>query len=164
MRATSTCPYCGSAPEDEEHIFWQCTTWHTVRDNHVPDIRTAAAQVPGLPPMDQWPPCLRLCALAPELDPDSVKSGKALAFLTALHNMLVAIMQARKLRDTQSPMLFTGSSLSQQLRQYPYHQLVGPLPRPDDKGLLLLRTSNRMEWQWEMPFLANLIRWLREVH
>ena len=114
--------------------------------------------------MDQWLPCLRLCGLAPELDPDSVKSGTALAFLTALHNMLVSVLQARKLRDTQSPMLFMGSSLSQQLRQYPYHQLVGPLPRPEDKGLLLLRTPKKVEWQWEMPFLADLLRWLRELH
>ena len=114
--------------------------------------------------MDQWPPCLRLCGLAPELDTDSVKSGTALAFMTALHNMLVAVLQARKLRDTQSPMLFMGSSLSQQLRQYPYHQLVGPLPRPEDKGLLLLRTPKKVEWQWEMPFLADLLCWLRELH
>ena len=84
--------------------------------------------------------------------------------MTALHNMLVAVLQARKLRDTQSPMLFMGSSLSQQLRQYPYHQLVGPLPRPEDKGLLLLRTPKKVEWQWEMPFLADLLRWLRELH
>ena len=112
MRATSTCPYCGNAPENEEHIFWQCSAWSTVRDTHLPGIRTAAAQIPGLPLMDQWPPCLRLCGLAPELDTDSVKSGTALAFLTALHNMLVAVLQTRKLRDTQSPMLFMGSSLS----------------------------------------------------
>ena len=164
MRATFTCPYCGNAPENEEHIFWQCSAWSTVRDTHLPGIRTAAAQIPGLPLMDQWPPCLRLCGLAPELDTDSVKSGTALAFMTALHNMLVAVLQARKLRDTQSPMLFMGSSLSQQLRQYPYHQLVGPLPRPEDKGLLLLRTPKKVEWQWEMPFLADLLRWLRELH
>ena len=164
MRATSMCPYCGDAPENEEHIFWQCSAWSTVRDTHLPGIRTAAAQITGLPLMDQWPPCLRLCGLAPELDTDSVKSGTALAFMTALHNMLVAVLQARKLRDTQSPMLFMGSSLSQQLRQYPYHQLVGPLPRPEDKGLLLLRTPNQVEWQWEMPFLAGLLCWLRELH
>ena len=78
--------------------------------------------------------------------------------------MLVAVLQARKLRDTQSPMLFRGTSLSQQLRQYPYHQLVGPLPKPEDKGLLLLRTPKKVEWQWEMPFLADLLRWLRELH
>ena len=78
--------------------------------------------------------------------------------------MLVAVLQARKLRDTQSPMLFMGSSLSQQLRQYPYHQLVGPLPRPENKGLLLLRTPKKVEWQWEMPFLADLLCWLRELH
>ena len=164
MRATSTCPYCGNAPENEEHIFWQCSAWSTVRDTHLPGIRAAAAQIPGLPPMDQWSPCLRLCGLAPELDPDNVKSWTALAFLTALHNMLVAVVHARKLRDTQSPMLFMGSSLSQQLRQYPYHQLVGPLPRPEDKGLLLLRTPKKVEWQWEMPFLADLLHWLRELH
>ena len=69
MRATSTCPYCGNAPENEEHIFWQCLAWSTVRDTHLPGIRTAAAQVPGLPLMDQWSPCLRLCGLALELDP-----------------------------------------------------------------------------------------------
>ena len=38
-----------------------------------------------------------------------------------------------------------------------------PLPRPEDKGLLLLRTPKKVEWQWEMPFLADLLRWLREL-
>ena len=74
-----------------------------------------------------------------------------------------AILQARKLKDTQFPAIFTGPTLSQQARQYPYHQLVGPLPRPEEKGTLLLRTPKKPEWQWEMPFLADMLRWLRAL-
>ena len=164
MRATSTCPYCGNAPENEEHIFWQCSAWSTVRDTDLPGIRLAAAQVPGLPLMDQWSPCLRLCGLAPELDPDSVKSGTALAFLAALHNMLVAVLQARKLRDTQSPMLFRGSSLSQQLRQYPHHQLVGPSPNRKTRGYSFYVPPRGRNGSGKCPFWADLLRWLRELH
>ena len=36
MRATSTCPYCGNAPENDVHIFWQCSAPSTVRDTHLP--------------------------------------------------------------------------------------------------------------------------------
>ena len=94
---------------------------------------------------------------------EHIKSGAALNFLSTLHNMFVAILQARKLRDTQSPAVFTGPSLSQQATQYPYHQLVGPLPRPEEKGTLLLRTPKKPEWQWQMPFLADILRWLRAL-
>ena len=27
-----------------------------------------------------------------------------------------------------------------------------------------MRTPKKVEWQWEMPFLADLLRWLRELH
>ena len=114
-------------------------------------------------PPDQWPPCLRCCGLAPEIPDEHIKSGTALDFLSALHDMFVAILQAQKLRDAQSPVIFTGPTLSRQVRQYPYHQLVGPLPRPEEKGTLLLRTPKKPEWQWEMPFLADLLRWLRAL-
>ena len=36
-------------------------------------------------------------------------------------------------------------------------------PRPEEKGTLLLRTPKKPEWQWEMPFLADLLRWLRAL-
>ena len=153
MRTTSTCPFCGGAPEDKEDIFWHCAAWTTARPNYLPGVLDAATHIPCVPPPpDQWPPCLRCCGLAPEMPQECIKSGTALNFSSALHTMFVVILQARKLRDTQSPAIFTGSTLSQQLRQYPYHQLVGPLPQPEEKGTLLLRSPKKPEWQWEMPF------------
>ena len=96
MRTTSTCPFCDSGPEDEEHILWHCTAWHTTRTQHLFDVLDAATHIPCLPPPDQWPPCLRCCGLAPEMPHEHIKSGAALNFLSTLHNMFVAILQARK--------------------------------------------------------------------
>ena len=159
----SKCPFCGNAPEDEEHILWHCTAWHTARTTHLPDVLDAAAHIPSLPPPDQWPPCLRCCGLAPEIPDDCIKSGRAYTFLNTLHTMFVAVLQARKVRDAQAPAVFPGTARSQQLRQYPYQQLVGPLPYSGEKDTLLLRTPKKHEWPWEMPFLADLLRWLRAL-
>ena len=163
MRVASTCPFCGNAPEDEEHILWHCTAWHTARTAHMPDVLDAAAHIPSLLPPDQWPPCLRCCGLAPEIPDDCIKSGRAYTFLNTLHTMFVAVLQAQKVRDAQAPAVFPGIARSQQLRQYPYQQLVGPLPYSGEKDTLLLRTPKKHEWPWEMPFLADRLRWLRAL-
>ena len=83
--------------------------------------------------------------------------------MQALHTIYVSILQAKKLRDSQNPSLFTGYRLSQQLRQYPFHQMIGLLPRTLDQGTLLLHTPPKQEWPWEQPFLADLLRWLRAL-
>ena len=83
--------------------------------------------------------------------------------MNTLHTMFVAVLQARKVRDAQAPAVFPGTARSQQLRQYPYQQLVGPLPYSGEKDTLLLRTPKKHEWPWEMPFLADLLRWLRAL-
>ena len=31
MRATSSCPGCGSQHEDEVHVLWDCPSWETAR-------------------------------------------------------------------------------------------------------------------------------------
>uniref|UniRef100_A0A7S4FYH8 Uncharacterized protein n=1 Tax=Eutreptiella gymnastica TaxID=73025 RepID=A0A7S4FYH8_9EUGL len=43
------------------------------------------------------------------------------------------------------------------------HTHTHTLPRPEEKGTLLLRTPKKPEWQREMPFLADLLRWLRAL-
>ena len=83
--------------------------------------------------------------------------------MNTLHTMFVAVLQARKVRDAQAPAVFPGTARSQQLRQYPYQQLVGPLPYSGEKDTLLLRTPKKHEWPWEMPLLADLLRWLRAL-
>ena len=40
---------------------------------------------------------------------------------------------------------------------------MGPLPGPEKKGTQLLRTPKKPEWQWEVPFLVDLVRWLRAL-
>ena len=70
---------------------------------------------------------------------------------------------ARKKRDAHSPSIFAGYRLSQQVRQYPYQQLVGPLPQTVAHGALTLRTPKGHEWKWEKSFLADLLGWLRAL-
>ena len=38
MRTTPTCPFFDSAPEDEAHIFWHCTAWHTARTHPAQEV------------------------------------------------------------------------------------------------------------------------------
>ena len=77
--------------------------------------------------------------------------------------MYVCIIAARKRRDAHSPSIFAGYRLSQQVRQYPYQQLVGPLPQTVAHGALTLRTPKGHEWKWEKSFLADLLGWLRAL-
>ena len=53
--------------------------------------------------------------------------------------------------------------MSQQVRQYPYQQLVGPLPQTVAHGALTLRTPKGHEWKREKSFLADLLSWLRAL-
>ena len=163
LRTSSACPFCNASPEDEEHILWHWVAWDHVHDPLLALVHTALSQVPELPPSGQWPACLRQCALAPEISTEAIKSGAAFSFLRAVHSMYVCIIAARKKRDAHSPSIFAGYRLSQQVRQYPYQQLVGPLPQTVAHGALTLRTPKGHEWKWEKSFLADLLGWLRAL-
>ena len=163
LRTSSACPFCNASPEDEEHILWHCVAWDHVRDPLLALVHTALSQLPELPPPGQWPACLRRCGLAPEISTEAIKSGAAFTFMRAVHSMYVCIIAARKKRDAHSPSIFAGYRMSQQVRQYPYQQLVGPLPQTVAHGALTLRTPKGHEWKWEKSFLADLLSWLRAL-
>ena len=163
LRTSSACPFCNASPEDEEHILWHCIAWDHVRGPLLALVHTALSHLPELPPPGQWPPCLRRCGLAPELSTAAITSGAALTFIRSVHSMYVCIMTTRKQRDAHSPSIFAGYRMSQQVRQYPYHQLVGPLPQTVAHSALTLRTPKGHEWKWEKSFLADLLSWLRAL-
>ena len=72
-----------------------------------------------LPPETNWPPCLRLCCLAPPLEifPTPLKEA-SLSFLVSLHTAYVAIPASHKLRDHKQPALFTRRTHSNRLNAH----------------------------------------------
>ena len=70
-----------------------------MRDPLMIIVRRLAAELPDLPAESNWPPCLRLCGLAPPLEvfPTPLKEA-SLAFLISLHTTYVAMLAARILR------------------------------------------------------------------
>ena len=99
MITSPLCPYCQQETETEEHILSHCSSWSFARDPHKPHVLRLTDKIPELPPLCSWPPCLKLCGLAPELPaPVNRQVGQHnLPFLSALHTMYVAVLAARKL-------------------------------------------------------------------
>ena len=164
LRPTSDCPFCGKAAETEQHIFWSCEAWHSIRDSRSPNIEHLAQQFPGLERTAHWPPCLLTCGLAPDmpLPVNRQERNTSLEFLQAIHAMYVAILAARKIRDEQAPMLFPSARHVRQTG-YPYQQLIGPVPRTENLGTLTLAKPTSKTWPWELPFLADLLSWTRQL-
>ena len=122
---------CQQADEIELHILWECTEWAAAPDPHLANIHAVAAKVPELPPFDRWPPCLRISGLLPEIEPPVNRQVEQheLPFIRVHHVMFVSVLATRKLRDQQTPKLFT-TVCPQTHSAYPYHQRVGPMPPP----------------------------------
>ena len=79
-------------------------------------VRWLAADLQDLLAEPNWPPCLKLCGLAPPLEIFQAPLKEAsLAFLISLHTTYVVILAARNLRDQQQPALFTGRTHSNRL-------------------------------------------------
>ena len=148
--------------ETEQHIFWFCEAWQTIRDSHTANIEHLAQQFPGLEQTSNWPPCLLTCGLAPEIPLPVTRQERntSLEFLHTIHVMYVAILAARKIRDEQTPLLFPTARHVRQTG-YPYQQLTGPVPRMEDPGPLTLAKPTARTWPWELPFLADLLSWTR---
>ena len=164
MRPSSDCPFCGKAAEIEQHIFWSCEAWQTIRDSHTPSIEHLAQQFPGLERTAHWPPCLLTCGLAPDisLPVNRQERNTSLEFFQAIHAMYVAILAARKIRDEQARMLFPSARHVRQTG-YPYQQLTGPVPRTENLATLTLAKPTAKTWPWELPFLVDLLSWARQL-
>ena len=164
LRPTSDCPFCSKAAETEQHIFWSCEAWHNIRDSHSPNIEHLAQQFLGLERSAHWPPCLLTCGLAPDmpLPVNRQDRNTSVEFLQAIHAMYVAILAARKIRDEQAPMLFPSARHVRQTG-YPYQQLIGPVPRTENLGTLTVAKPTAKTWPWELPFLADLLSWTRQL-
>ena len=134
------------------------------RDPHSPNIEHLAQQLPGLERTAHWPPCLLACGLAPDmpLPVNRQERNTSLEFLQAIPAMYVAILAARKIRDEQAPVLFP---LARHVTQtgYLYQQLIGPVPRTENLGTLTLAKPTAKTWPWELPFLADLLSWTRQL-
>ena len=78
--------------------------------------------------------------------------------LACLHALMLAVLRMRMQRDLRALLLFKARGL----RQYPYQQLVGPLPCPPRRltDLTPLGVTTVGAWPWEMQFLKDLLCWL----
>ena len=56
--------------------------------------------------------------------------GLVQELLASLHALMLPVLRMRMQRDQRTPLLFKARGLLQGLQQYPYQQLVGPLPCP----------------------------------
>ena len=115
---------------------------------------------PGEP--ENLPPCLRLSGLLPlttPLDGDRLPAYRDLA--TAVHNMYVAVLRARKVKDSLSPLLFDGPRRAPPRHPSPFRDLVGPLPLTEAGAQgLVLGAPTTTTWPWEPSFLDSLREWL----
>ena len=66
LRPDGRCPFCDKGvQEDENHLFWWCEAWSTIRNPSLPSIMLMARAL-KLGALSEWPPCLRICGLMPE--------------------------------------------------------------------------------------------------
>ena len=75
--------------------------------------------------------------------------------------MALEVLRTRAARvDTQ---LFNESAKTRRATQYPYMQLYGPLPRPDDRTPFAVGPMTHNEWRWDQGFCQDLVRWVNEL-
>ena len=55
--SSAVCPYCDSGEvETQEHRYWTCIAWQTVRERHTMAVKAQR---------DDWPQCLICCGVMP---------------------------------------------------------------------------------------------------
>ena len=64
----SNCYPCSTkgAREDKDHLLWYCQAWMVAMDPFLLDVMLLAEAL-KLAALSDWPPCLRLCGVPPEL-------------------------------------------------------------------------------------------------
>ncbi|KAJ9448175.1 RNA-directed DNA polymerase from mobile element jockey [Diplonema papillatum] len=141
------CPYCDTQErETVEHLFWKCPAWEQIRAKNG-DLN--AAQL-------SWPPCLRLCGVAPantDLLPRERK--ELLQLMESLHLFFVAVLTARQGADE----MLDRSTRHHRTLEYPRqwrptepHELVVPDIAP---------TAVSAKWKYGPEMWMAFTDWLR---
>ena len=94
MRATSSCPGCGSQHEEEAHVLWDCPSWETARAGWRAWVLQTAERL-QLGPLAGWPACLRRAGLLPLALPAGADRRQVDKFLYRLYGMYLAVLAAR---------------------------------------------------------------------
>ncbi|KAJ9457450.1 hypothetical protein DIPPA_30216 [Diplonema papillatum] len=147
----SECPYCDTqVPETVEHLFWECPAWETIRSKYG-ELRTV---------QHRWPPCLRLCGVAPAFhDPNLLptEQGKRLQLLEKLHFYFVEVLSARQGADD----MLDRSTRHHRTLEYPRrwkpaepHKLAVPDVAP---------SAVLTQWKYGPEMWMAFTDWLREL-
>ena len=103
MRATSSCPGCGSQHEDEAHVLWDCPSWETARAGWRAWVLQAAERLQLGPPTG-WPACLRRAGLLPLALSAGADRRQVDEFLYRLYGMYLAVLAAGGARVGRGPL------------------------------------------------------------
>ncbi|KAJ9442265.1 Ribonuclease HI [Diplonema papillatum] len=147
------CPYCNTQErETVEHLFWKCPAWEQTRVKYAE--LTAAQQ--------SWPPCLRMCGVAPAPQADSEhlprEREKLLRLLETLHLFFVEVLTARQGADE----MLDRSTRHHRTLEYPRqwrpaepHKLVVPDIAP---------SAVSTKWKYGPEMWMAFTDWLRELN
>ena len=138
--------------EDERHILWHYATaekgawlsWLWEATDNLPAPSTV---------IDNWPACLQHVCLIPSwategVDPEQLDENVYNLFGLAL-SVLMACMRVEQasLDRGHVGLLFPDAPRSGRGRTYPWHELVGPLPRPGRRPQLRLAPGLPRWWK-----------------
>ena len=163
MRATSSCPGCGSQHEDEAHALWDCPSWETARAGWRAWVLQAAERLQLGPPTG-WPACLRRAGLLPLALSAGADRWQVDEFLYRLYGMYLAVLAARYAHTRsgeqgQGEALFPRRPAPGGRGGYPWQDLSGPLPQLPAAPAMRLRPGVPPGWPWEPAFAQDLVRW-----
>ena len=157
MRATSSCPGCGSQHEDEAHVLWDCPSWETARAGW-------RAERLQLGPPTGWPACLRRAGLLPLALSAGADRRQVDEFLYRLYGMYLPVLAARYAHTRsgeqgQGEALFPRRPAPGGKGGYPWQDLSGPLPQLPAAPAMRLHPGVPPGWPWEPAFAQDLVRW-----
>ena len=157
MRATSSCPGCGSQHEDEAHVLRDCPSWETARAGW-------RAERLQLGPPTGWPACLRRAGLLPLALSAGADRRQVDEFLYRLYGMYLPVLAARYAHTRsgeqgQGEALFPRRPAPGGKGGYPWQDLSGPLPQLPAAPAMRFHPGVPPGWPWEPAFAQDLVRW-----
>ena len=149
------CRYCNAGtPETVMHLWWECSAWDPIRQNHP---ITAVDR-------STWPPCLALCGVAPafrhgipeDRQPLPLSFARRVDIVAQLHRYFIAILSARQEKDG----LLDRSARHHRTLHYPWGWCT---PNPE-RACIPVRAPSTVKQTWgkRPPELwVALCDWLR---
>ena len=163
MRATSSCPGCGSQHEDEAHVLWDCPSRETTRAGWRAWVLRAAERL-QLGPPTSWPACLRRAGLLPLALSAGADRRQVDEVLYRLYGMYLAVLAVRYAHTRsgeqgQGEALFPRCPAPGGKGGYPWQDPSGPLPQLPAAPTMRLRPGVPPGWPWEPAVAQELVRW-----